>query len=45
MMIWSIDPNWIIKKGAGVVRFFPSCLGMMLIEGTAKTNPPTADMG
>lgn len=27
MMIWSIDPNWIIKKGAGVVRFFPLMFG------------------
>lgn len=35
MIIWSIDPNWIIKKGAGAIRGSPLCLGTMLREGAA----------
>lgn len=45
MMIRPIDPNWIIKKGPGVIRFLPSCSGRMLGDGAANTNPQMADVG
>lgn len=44
MIIWSIDPNWIIKKGAGAIRVSLLCWGWCWEKGL-QPNPAIADAG
>lgn len=41
-MIWSIDANWIIKKGARTLRAFPLVLGGDAWRRDSDTNPQMA---
>lgn len=41
-MIWSIDANWIIKKGVRTLRAFPLVLGGDAGRRDSDTNPQMA---